>query len=224
MTELIVPFFQSFHSGVFGKESNFGLYISSANRKWPSRQFNWPLQYYCSRVGYYHKTVDCERLWTSSAVHLFPVLFPAISWGDSPRIPNPPPQKNTQNTKNIKKCIKFTPPPRYVFSPPRTWSLELTLTSFQGRHLRGAGGRHPPSRKKKKRKKEEEKKKEKKEKKEKKRKKGTMNNVKLLHIKGKGLFFSNFSIVRWHWKKNCPPKKKLKWRPCLFHWAGYSVL
>ena len=40
-----------------------------------------------------------------------------------PRIP--PPQKNTQNTKNIKKCIEFTP--RYVFPPPRTWSLELTL-------------------------------------------------------------------------------------------------
>ena len=29
-----------------------------------------------------------------------------------------PPQKNTQNTKNIKKCIKFTPPPRYVSPPP----------------------------------------------------------------------------------------------------------
>ena len=39
------------------------------------------------------------------------MLFPAISWGDSPppRIPNsPPPQKNTQNAKNVKKCIKFT--------------------------------------------------------------------------------------------------------------------
>ena len=49
----------------------------------------------------------------------------------------------------------------------------------QGRHLRGAGGPSPP--------KEKEKKKEKKEKREKKEKKerkmGTMNNVKLLHIK-----------------------------------------
>ena len=26
-----------------------------------------------------------------------------------PRIPNSPPQKNAQNTKNIEKCIKFTP-------------------------------------------------------------------------------------------------------------------
>ena len=38
-----------------------------------------------------------------------------------------------------------------------------------------------------------------------------MNSVKLLHIK---CCFSNFSIVRWHWKINfAPPKKKLKWRP-----------
>ena len=45
-----------------------------------------------------------------------------------------------------------------------------------------------------------------------------MNNVKLLHIKW---FFSNFSIVRWHWKiikKIWPPKKKLKWRPWIKVW------
>ena len=53
------------------------------------------------------------------------------------------------------------------------------------------------------------KKKERKKRKEKKRdkwKKGTMNNVKLLHIR---CCFSNFSIVRWHWKikKNWPPRK-----------------
>ena len=57
------------------------------------------------------------------------VLFPAISWGGGnspPRIPNsPPPQKNTQNTKNVKKCIEFTP--QICVFPPRTWSLELTL-------------------------------------------------------------------------------------------------
>ena len=50
----------------------------------------------------------------------------------------------------------------------------------QGRHLRGLGAVASPKRKKKKRKKKE--KKRKKEKK-KERKKGTMNNVKLLHIK-----------------------------------------
>ena len=46
----------------------------------------------------------------------------------SPRIPIPPPQKNTQNTKkNIKKCIEFTP---QICVSPRTWSLELKLTLF----------------------------------------------------------------------------------------------
>ena len=70
----------------------------------------------------------------------------------------------------------------------------------------------------KKKKKKKERKKEKTEKREKreKRKKGTMNNVKLLHIKC--CFFSNFSFVRWHWTIYTippPPKKKLKWRPCL---------
>ena len=34
------------------------------------------------------------------------------------------PQKNTQNTKNIRKCIEFTP---QICVSPRTWSLELTL-------------------------------------------------------------------------------------------------
>ena len=45
-----------------------------------------------------------------------------------------------------------------------------------------------------------------------------MNSVKIqLLLTYKVLFFSNFSIVQWHWKikKNFgPPKKKLKWRPC----------
>ena len=62
----------------------------------------------------------------------------------------------------------------------------------------------PPPKEKEKRKKER----KRKEKKREKRKKGTMNSVKLLHIKC--CFFSNFSIVRWHRKikkKIWPPRK-----------------
>ena len=57
------------------------------------------------------------------------VLFPAISWG-TPRIPLPP---SPRKTPNIQKTFKNASnlPPRYVFSPPRTWSLELTLTLIQ---------------------------------------------------------------------------------------------
>ena len=70
---------------------------------------------------------------------------------------------------------------------------EVSMDVFQRRHWGGARGPSPPLRKKKKRKKEKkERKKEKRERKEKKRekrKKGTMNSVKLLHIK---CFFSNF--------------------------------
>ena len=53
-------------------------------------------------------------------------------------------------------------------------TLKKDCWSIQGRHLRGAGGRHTPK---------EDGKKKKKEKKKEKRKKGTMNNIKLLHIK-----------------------------------------
>ena len=64
----------------------------------------------------------------------------------------------------------------------------------------GGWGSSPPSNKQKKEKKEKkERKKEKRERKEKKRekkeKKGTMNSVKLLHIK-----CCFFQLVRWHWK------------------------
>ena len=44
--------------------------------------------------------------------------------GDFPPESQIPSQKNTQNTKNIKKCIEFTP---LDMCPPITWSLELTL-------------------------------------------------------------------------------------------------
>ena len=69
---------------------------------------------------------------------------------------------------------------------------------------RGLGAVAPKEKEKKEKRKKKKKEREKREK----RKKGTMNNVKLLHIK---CCFSNFLIVRWHWKilKN-PPKKKLK--------------
>ena len=73
-------------------------------------------------------------------------------------------------------------------------------TASQRRHLGGLGGRRPPppppKEREKKKKKKEKKKKEKKREKKRKRKKGTMNDVKLLHIKC--CFFSNFSMVRWH--------------------------
>ena len=55
-----------------------------------------------------------------------PVLFPAISWGDSPpEFQIPPPRKTPKiQKKTLKNASNL--PPRYVF-PPRTWSLELTL-------------------------------------------------------------------------------------------------
>ena len=86
-----------------------------------------------------------------------------------------------------------------------------TGASFEGDW--GAVAPPPPQGKwkKEKRKKKERKKEKKRRKKE--RKKGTMNNVKVLHIK---CCFSNFSKVGWHWKikKLFAPKKKLKWRYC----------
>ena len=72
--------------------------------------------------------------------------------------------------------------------------------------MRGLGGRCPPENKKEKRK---EKKKKKKKKKKKERKKGTMNNVKLLHIKC--CFFQFFnSPVALKIIKQIAPKKNLK--------------
>ena len=74
------------------------------------------------------------------------------------------------------------------------------MAYYQRRHLGGgggAGGAVGPQGKRKKEKKKEKKKKEKKREKKRKRKKGTMNDVKLIYTY-KVLFFSNFSIVRWH--------------------------
>ena len=67
-----------------------------------------------------------------------------------------------------------------------------------------------PKEKEKKTRKKEKKKKEKKERK----KKGTMNNVKLLHIKCCfSQFFPNSPVALKNLKKKlAPPKKKLKWR------------
>ena len=73
--------------------------------------------------------------------------------------------------------------------------------------MRGAGGPSPSKEKEKKEKKKKEKKRKKEKKKE--RKEGTMNNVKLLHIKC--CFFQIFnSPVALKNKKNVCPKKKFK--------------
>ena len=103
------------------------------------------------------------------------------------------------------------------------------VTATQGRHLRGLGGRRPPppplppQGKRKKEKKKEKKKKRKKRKKKEKRKKGTINNVKLLHI---NCCFSNFSIVRWHLKikKIWPPRKSWNDAPAATHSAFVKFL
>ena len=95
----------------------------------------------------------------------------------------------------------------------------LLFVRSQGRHLRGAGGPSPPppiegKRKKKKRKKKQKKreKREKKKKKKKERKKGTMNNVKLLHIKC--CFFQFFnSRAALKIKKNFVPQEKFEMTP-----------
>ena len=76
--------------------------------------------------------------------------------------------------------------------------LPQSLTSEGS--FEGAGGRRPPPSPKEKEKKKQERKKEKREKREKKERKkegNYMNNVKLLGTY-KVLFFSKFSIVRWH--------------------------
>ena len=92
------------------------------------------------------------------------------------------------------------------FLPPKP---SLRFIQPQRRRLGGLGGRRPPP-------KEKEKKKRIKEK-EKKEKKKEGNYEWCQITTYKVLFFSNFSIVWWHWKmKNFfgPSKKKLKWRPC----------
>ena len=94
--------------------------------------------------------------------------------------------------------------------------LILFLYGIRGVIWGGWGPLPPPKEKEKKKKKRKKEKRETKREKKKERKKGTMNNVKLLHIKC--CFFSNFSIVRWHWKilkKFAPPKKMLKWGSCM---------
>ena len=59
----------------------------------------------------------------------WPVLFPGIFWGGggfTPQNPKfPPPQKSPKFEVFVKKPYKI--PPKNLFSPPRTRSLELTL-------------------------------------------------------------------------------------------------
>ena len=100
------------------------------------------------------------------------------------------------------------------------WMTNVRGGIIQRRHLGGGGGAGgvvappPPPRKKKKRKKRKKKRKNrKKEKKKRKRKKGTMNDVKLLHIKCCFFQFFNSPVALKNKKNFGPPKKKLKWRP-----------
>ena len=75
----------------------------------------------------------------------------------------------------------------------------------QGRHLRGLGDVAPQGKRKKKKEKRE---------KKRKRKRGTMINVKLLHIKCCFFQFFNSPVALKNKKKIlCPPRKKLKWCP-----------
>ena len=87
----------------------------------------------------------------------------------------------------------------YVFGMPRRMQSYVSA----GAPFEGAGGRRPPRQKKKR-------KKEKKKIKEKEREKGTMNNVKLLHIKCCFFKFFNSPVALKNLKKFWPPKKKLK--------------
>ena len=84
----------------------------------------------------------------------------------------------------------------------------------------GLGGRRPPpqGKRKKEKKKEKKEKKRKKRKKERKkeRKRGTMKNVKLLHMKCCFFQFFNSQMALKNKKKFWPPKKKLKWRYCAY--------
>ena len=86
----------------------------------------------------------------------------------------------------------------------------------QRRHLGGLGGRRPLRKKKKRKKRKKERKKEKRERKEKKRekrKKGTMNSVKLLHIKCCFFQFFNSPVALKNKKKFRPPQEKVEMTP-----------
>ena len=89
----------------------------------------------------------------------------------------------------------------------------------QRRHLGGDGGPSPP-RKKKKKKEWKKEKRERKEKKEKKRKKGTMDSVKLLHMKCCFFLFFNSPVALKN-KKNLAPQEKVEMTPLERHQRGY---
>ena len=95
-----------------------------------------------------------------------------------------------------------------VFNPIRTPVASPNSQAAEA-SFRGAGGRRPQGKRKRERKKGKRKKREKKRK----RKKGTMNNVKFLHIKCCFFQFFNSPVALGNIKKFWPPKKKLKWRP-----------
>ena len=85
-----------------------------------------------------------------------------------------------------------------------------------GASFEGGWGAVTPPRKKKKRKKERKKRKKRKKRKEKKeRKMGTMNNVKLLHIKCCFFQFFNSPVALKNQKKIWPPQEKIEMTPLL---------
>ena len=85
--------------------------------------------------------------------------------------------------------------------------------SDAGASFEGGWGAVAPQGKRKKKKRKKKRKKERK--KREKRKKGTMNNVKFLHIKCRFFQIFNSPVALENKKKLGPPKKKLKWR----HWS-----
>ena len=110
----------------FGVEASFGPRVTQA---WAIPPPSWGL------LSQRHRqlTTTPETNDLSSARTQIPVLFLAIAWGDSPRIPIPPaPEKHPKYKKTLKNASNL--PPRYV--SPRTWSLEITPARYWDTFLR----------------------------------------------------------------------------------------
>ena len=103
--------------------------------------------------------------------------------------------------------------PNHLNLPQLTTSATLCTPRRQRRHLRGLGVRRPPKEKEKK-KKEREKRGKKKKKRKKKRMELWITSNYYIYIKCCFFQFFNSPVALKNLKKFCPPKKKLKWRPC----------
>ena len=118
-----------------------------------------------------------------------------------------------KNVDNFIHCVHGWSNDGYILFFQASFSWPFS----QRRHLGGGlGGRRPPPRKKKKRKKEKKKEKRKKEKEKRKKEKGTMNSVKLLHIKC--CFFQFFNSPVALKKKFGPPRKSWNDAPTFSRW------